>query len=552
VLRRALLAATVAALVSCGGVFAYLLTPARAGAAGTTSTSSTTSTATVTTAAKSVLVLRGHGWGHGLGMSQWGAKGFADHGWTYDRILAHYYRGTTLGPAPVAKVRVLLFEGAKKAVLGSTTPWRVIDAEGNITDLEPRKLTLTPGLKIDGTALPGPLTFAPAGSPLLVGNKPYRGTIVVTVGNGKLHVVNAVGLEAYIKGVVASEMPSAWPADALEAQAIAARSYALANLAKGRSFDLYDDVRSQVYGGVSAEAPSTNAAVDATARQVVLYAGKVATTYFFSTSGGRTVSAAEVTGKPVPYLVSVADPYDTASPYHNWGPMLLDAAKVAKQLKLQPPLTDLELVNGPSGRVQDATAVGADGEVEVTGPKLRTMLGLRSTWFSAGWLSLTPPLAPVTFGGAATLAGTARGVGPVMLESRAPGGVWAPVGPLSPDATGAFTTIVRPQVTTEYRLAAGTAPAAVRAALLRVPVVPLVSATPAADAVTGTVRPATLAAPVQLQVQDGTTWTTIATGTTDAAGGYAVTAGLTTGTYRIRCAPGKGLAPGVSATFVVP
>src|SRR6185312_2475046 len=88
VLRRALLAATVAALVSCGGVFAYLLTPARAGAAGTTSTSTSTSTATVTTAAKSVLVLRGHGWGHGLGMSQWGAKGYADHGWTYDRILA--------------------------------------------------------------------------------------------------------------------------------------------------------------------------------------------------------------------------------------------------------------------------------------------------------------------------------------------------------------------------------------------------------------------------------------------------------------------------------
>ena len=115
-------------------------------------------------------------------------------------------------------------------------------------------------------------------------------------------------------------MPSNWPAEALKAQAVAARSYALANLTKGRAFDLYGDTRSQVYGGIAAESPAASAAVDATKGQVVLYDGKVADTLFFSTSGGRTVSALEATGDAVPYLVSVADPYDTLSPLPRLGP----------------------------------------------------------------------------------------------------------------------------------------------------------------------------------------------------------------------------------------
>ena len=101
-----------------------------------------------------------------------------------------------------------------------------------------------------------------------------------------------VGLEQYLKGVVPSEMPSKWPAAALEAQAVAARSYALANLTKGRPYDLYGDARSQVYGGIDGGVACASAAVDATKGQVVLYNGKVANTLFFSTSGGRTVVGA--------------------------------------------------------------------------------------------------------------------------------------------------------------------------------------------------------------------------------------------------------------------
>jgi SpoIID/LytB domain protein len=342
-------------------------------------------------------------------------------------------------------------------------------------------------------------------------------------------------------------MPFNWSPEALKAQAVAARSYALANLAKAGDFDLYSDVRSQVYGGMKAETTATSTAIDATAGKVVLYAGKVATTYFFSTSGGKTVSAGDVTGKPVPYLVSVSDPYDTASPYHNWGPVLLDGTKVAKQLKLKGQLTDLQTTLDRTGRVHDATGVSATDAKTVSGSDLRKLLDLRSTWFTVGWLALTPPTAPVVYGGAASLAGVARGVGAVALESRAPGGVWQPAGTPVPGAAGAFTTVVRPQATTEYRLAAGT----IRAALAKVPVAPRVDATIAPGTASGKIAPPIVGAAVQLQRQDGVTWTTVGTAATDLTGAFAVQSpDVAPGTYRVRVAPGHGLVPGFSATAV--
>src|SRR5204862_305575 len=126
------------------------------------------------------------------------------------------------------------------------------------------------------------------------------------------------------RGVVPWEMPHDWRADALRAQAVAARSYALATLKHGETFDVYADTRDQVYGGIRAETPQTNEAVGATAGQVLTWRGRVAITYYFSSSGGRTASS--VDGLPwaprVPYLVSVPDPYDSASPNHTWGPLV--------------------------------------------------------------------------------------------------------------------------------------------------------------------------------------------------------------------------------------
>jgi stage II sporulation protein D len=529
-------------LAFSGAASAYLLGRPAQGAAGTTTSASATTT---TLAAKTAIVLNGHGWGHGLGMSQWGAYGFAKRGWTYDRILAHYYRGTTLGTTQVKSVRVLLGDGKGKVALSATTAWRVVDEEGTKHQLEPGKIVLTPKLELDTgdgetLSLGEKATFN--ANPVSVNGKPYRGAVRVSVVNDKLRVVNVVGLEAYLKGVVPSEMPSAWHPEALKAQAVAARTYAIASLKKGADYDLYSDVRSQVYGGLVAESPTASAALDATAGKVVLYDGKVITAYFFSTSGGRTVSAGEVTGRPVPYLVSVADPYDTASPYHDWGPVLLDGAKVAKQLKTGGALTDLLTTLGPSGRVKEATAVTAIGESTFSGTELRKLLELRSTWFTVGWLALTPP-APVTFGGAGSLAGVARGVGSVSLEARVAGSAWEPAGAVTPGTAGAFTTIVRPQVTTEYRLAAGNA----RAGLVKVGVAPKVDAAIAETSASGSITPVIAGAPVQLQRQDGAVWTTVGTSTTDVAGAFTVTAtDPVPGTFRVRVAPGHGLVPGFS------
>jgi SpoIID/LytB domain protein len=345
-------------------------------------------------------------------------------------------------------------------------------------------------------------------------------------------------------------MPMSWAPEALKAQAVAARSYALANLATGRPFDLYGDTRSQVYGGVKVESPSSSDAVDATKGEVVLYNGKVADTLFFSTSGGRTASALESTGIAVPYLVPVSDPYDTLSPYHDWGPVVLDAAKVAKALKLSAPLADMQLTNGPSGRAQSVTVVSDDdSQVTLTGNQVRTALGLRSTWFTPGLLELLPTAKTMTYGGAVSLTGVARGADAVSLESKtATLPVWAPAGELLLGPDGSFSTIVHPQATTQYRLAWGD----VRAGLAKIAVAPRVDATIGPSAIGGVIRPALGDAVVQLQQRAGTAWTTVATTVTDPSGAWSFAWAAAPGTYRVRCVPGQGLAAGVSSTLVVP
>jgi SpoIID/LytB domain protein len=207
------------------------------------------------------------------------------------------------------------------------------------------------------------------------------------------------------------------------------------------------------------------AAVQATAKQVVLSGGKVATTYFSSSSGGRTVSAQEAYGHAVPYLVSVDDPYDTLSPYHDWGPVLFDARKVGKLLHADGDLLDLQLTPGPSQHVETVTVVGSKGTTSVTGNTVRSALGLRSSWFSVGWLTLVKPIDQPA-GGAVTLTGSARGVpGPIALEAKTGTAAWAPVAAVTPGGNGAFSVVVHPAGKTSYRLAAGN----IRAAVVTVP-----------------------------------------------------------------------------------
>ena len=533
-------------LVLLGG-FAAASHGARVEPRATATTATTTAAVTTTLPASSVVAFTGHGWGHGLGLSQYGAYGYAKHGWTYDRILAHYYPGTTLGPAGISTVRVLIAE-TKKVSLVSGTAWTVTDATGaKVALAAATTVVLTPKLALAGhPGLRPPLTFT-ARQPLAVADRPYRGKLVASSDGKVVHLVDVLGLEAYLKGVVPSEMPSTWAPEALAAQAVAARSYALANLTKGRDFDLYGDTRDQVYGGVDAESPAASAAVDATRGEVVLYKGKVADTLFFSTSGGRTASALESTGTNVPYLVPVSDPYDTLSPYHDWGPVLFDGAKVAKALKLASPIADLVATNGPSGRVKSLSIVSDDdSDVTVTGNQVRGALELRSTWFTPALLRLQPAAKTMTFGGAVTLSGIVRGVDAVSLEAKPYGATdWTDAGELVVDGSGAYSTLQKPQVSTQYRLAWGD----VRAGLAKISVAPRVDLASGPAGVSGRIRPVVAGAAVQLQQQTGTGWTTVSSTVTDAAGGWSFGGSLAGGAYRVRCAPGHGLAPGVSATL---
>jgi stage II sporulation protein D len=496
-----------------------------------------------------LFLFSGHGWGHGVGMSQYGAYGYAQHGSTYRQILAHYYPGTELGPAPVSTIRVLLADRKKSLKLSSEASFTVRDAAGTRVAVPAGTLTLTPKLRLGARTLQPPLTVVPGRGSVLTLVRPYRGRLTVDVVDGRLRAVDVLPLEQYLYGVVPSEMPSTWAAEALKAQAVAARSYALATRQVGAPYDVFSDTRSQMYLGIDHESPAATAAVKATKREVVLYGGDVATTYFSSTSGGRTESAADWTGKPVPYLVSVADPYDDISPYHSWGPVPMTAKSIVKALKLKGPLSDATPTPSPTGRVATLSFLTPFEPVAVPATKLRTAIGLRSTWFDVGVMSLSPPSpsAPVTYGSQVTIAGTIRGVQGATLEEKPLGGQWQAVAPV---AAGAVQMTRKPAATTDYRLAT----AAAAAGSVRVRVAPAVALTTfTSTLVAGTVAPVLPDAPVRVEQQNSDlTWTEVAAGAVATDGTFSLPVALTAGgTYRVTVAPATGYSPGSTAPQVV-
>lgn len=280
------------------------------------------------------LMISGGGYGHGIGMSQEGALGYAQHGFSYQQILSHYYVGTAIGTAPVnATIRVL------------------------------------------------------------IGSK-----------------VKRIALDTYVRGVVSAEVPSSWPLAALEAQAVASRTYALTAHAGGAKFDVYADTRSQVYRGVAAQTPQTDAAVAATAGQIVTYGGKPAITYFFASSGGRTenVENSFIGSQPEPWLRGVVDQYEPHADNHTWKLALSFTAAAAKLSGLvRGAFMGIEVLKrGFSPRIVSAYVLGSGGRTAVSGTTLAERLGLYSAWayFStsegqtikpepdrSGWAPLTSP-----------------------------------------------------------------------------------------------------------------------------------------------------------------
>jgi SpoIID/LytB domain protein len=489
-------------------------------------------------------------------MSQYGAFGMANEGSTHDKILAHYYTGIELGQATTKEVRVLLAEGRRAVTISSTAPFTILDGAGQRYRIPPGSLVLRANLAVATAAgvvaATPPLIVRPGkGAPLSLDGRLYRGRLEITTQGAFVRVVNFVGLESYLEGVVAGEMPHTWPLEALEAQAVAARSYALANLVKGKPFDLYSDVRSQVYLGVAGEKPRTSEAVHNTAGQVVLYGGKVASTLYFSSSGGKTANAADVFGVTIPYLVSRPDPWDKASPHHRWGPVLLGARTIQAKLGVEGRVLDASGVLTPSSRLRSLTVQTANGATTVPAGLLRTSLGLRSTWITIGVLRLDRPAqGSVVFGSTIRLAGIARGLLQPTLSSSADGSVWTQLGALRRGAGGVFSFAVKPSQTTRYRIEVKGA--ASPGLLVRVaPRVELVQ--PAEPGLlTGTVRPKLAGALVVIERQEAGrgTWTLVAEAVVDEKGAFRADLALAPGSYRARVPATEGFAEGLAALSV--
>ncbi len=334
-------------------------------------------------------VITGRGWGHGIGMSQYGAEGFAEHGWSYRRILAHYYPGTHLERTGNRTVRVLVAAGRRQVTIRSRKSYRITDAARRAWTVHPRAVTLTRSgrvrIRSKPRAIRFPVVFEPGASVLNVDGNAYRGRLRVLRDGRRLDVVNDVRLEFYVRGVVPWEMPDRWRLGALAAQAVAARSFALSELGSRGAFDLYPDTRDQMYGGVRAETPRTNRAVSRTARRVLVWNGAVARTYYSSTSGGRTQA---VPG--VPYLRSVSDPYDGISPHHRWGPLRYSRRQLGRLLHVPAP-TAVHVARNVDGRARSVYVRWRGGGSSVSAGDFQRRLGLRSTWF---WVGATAPSRP--------------------------------------------------------------------------------------------------------------------------------------------------------------
>jgi SpoIID/LytB domain protein len=503
---------------------------------------------------EALFVVSGRGWGHGVGMSQYGALGQANEGRAYDEILTHYYSGTELGRTGTKEVRVLLAEGRRAVTISSTVPYTIFDATGKTYRIPKGPLTLKADLLVPGAEGPmlgaSPLLVRPGkAAPLSLDGRLYRGRLEIAAQGVFLRVVNYLPLESYVEGVVAAEMPHTWPLEALKAQAVAARSYALANLVKGKAFDLYSDVRSQVYLGVAGETPRTSEAASATGGQVVLYAGRIASTLYFSSSGGRTASAIDVFGVTTPYLVSRPDPWDKASPYHRWGPVLIGARTVQSKVGIAARVLDAAGVPTPSGRLRSLALQTIAGPTTVPSALLRTALGLRSTWVSIGVLRLDRPQEPVVFGSTLRLTGIARGLPSPTLSSSPDGAAWSPVGELQRDASGLASVVVKPSRTTRYRIEVKDA----ASPTLLVQVAPRVRLSQPAEpgALTGTVRPRLPGAAVTVERREGSTWNLVAEAIVDNAGAFRAELAIAPGSYRARIAPTGGFAAGVAPVLTI-
>jgi len=384
----------------------------------------------------------GSGWGHGLGLPQWGAYSLALKGWSHQKILTHFYKGTKVGAAPSnpsrlrvgltqarKTIHVTAAEGSVSLRVGSTKgkliggraikqgkTWRVIvDASGRyrvrdengklVGDCQSCKGHLWGSTKVHIYAI-----YSSSGKARVpeAGHTYNRGYIEFNLYGSsscsKLRycerLITVLGPQGYLNGL--AEVPNSWPMEALEVQAVAARTYAFEKVSRlgqrrsGCNCGLYDDTRDQVYAGWDKEGSSQGArwvsAVTSTNGMVVLYKGDPIQAYYHSSSGGFTENNENVWGgTPLPYLRGVCDPgdYSKQNPNAAWTIGPLSDATVTK--KLRPYTGDIGTVTkfsgperGVSGRIVTVTVVGTSGKKTISGTSLRRGLGLKDSlvWFN--------------------------------------------------------------------------------------------------------------------------------------------------------------------------
>ena len=303
----------------------------------------------------------------------------------------------------VPNVRVLLGSRSSDATVTSTANMVVLSSvNGQVSTISANRGT-TIGVRggkiaVNGKAIDTVVTLKPTNSnaPFLFEGKGYRGGLTLRANNGKMMVINSVPLEDYLYGVVPQEVVPSWPAAALEAQAVAARTYALHTMEenKGKLYDVSTTTDHQVYNGTSGETQATTNAVNKTKGMVMLYNQRPINALFHSDGGGYTEDSVNVWGSDVPYLKGVKD-FSTGTSTSNW---TVTTSRQALESKLNAAskgvgkLKSIQLTplgkpgqqtsdRGVSGRIKSATFIGTSGKTTVDGDSLRSILGLKSTLF---------------------------------------------------------------------------------------------------------------------------------------------------------------------------
>jgi stage II sporulation protein D len=379
----------------------------------------------------------GKGYGHGRGMSQWGSQGAALHGRSGSAILDFYYPSTVTTTITSAPIRVLLStpqaDTTVRAQTGlavrdvatgllyqlseppaGSTMWRAVRDAAGLHLQHGDGTTWTPWTAPDGLdTWAGPLRFGAGTDAILTLSvagvaRAYRGTLTaVPTGTDKLATVNTLAMDLYLRSVVPAESPPYWLAPALQAQAVAARTYAAYGRARSatRAWDICDTTACQVYKGIASEVASTTKAVQDTPNQIRTLSGAPILAEFSASNGGWTVAAV------APYQVAKPDPYDAAggtNPVANWTTPLTAADVRTRYPQVGNP-TALRVVTRTGdgawgGRITDMWVDGTTGSVQLAGTGTR--FGLRSTWWIPAPTAAGPALVPA--GSTVTIRGTAR------------------------------------------------------------------------------------------------------------------------------------------------